>query len=56
VAFGKVPLTAIARITRVVNGEEQPIGHDGALILRDALVRQNMLDAEGRIQPCTPQK
>jgi type III restriction enzyme len=47
--FGKVPLTAIARLTRVVDGEEKPIGCDAAATIRDALVQQKMLDAEGRI-------
>ena len=51
VTFGKVPLTAIARITRVVDGQEQPIGRDTAEAIRTALVKQDMLDAEGRIRP-----
>jgi type III restriction enzyme len=51
VTFGKVPLTALARITRVIDGQEQPIGRDAATILRDALIKQKMLDADGRIQP-----
>jgi type III restriction enzyme len=51
VTFGKVPLTAIARLTRVVDGQEKPIGRDAAEIIRDALVQQKMLDTEGRIQP-----
>ena len=51
VTFGKVPLTAIAKISRVVDGEEQPIGRETAEIIRDALVKQKMLDADGRIQP-----
>jgi type III restriction enzyme len=51
VTFGKVPLTAIARITRVVDGQEQPIARKTAEILRDVLVEQKMLDGEGRIQP-----
>jgi type III restriction enzyme len=50
VTFGKVPLTAIARITRVVDGQEQPIGRENAEIIRAALVQQKMLDADGRIQ------
>ncbi len=51
VTFGKVPLTAIARLTRVVDGEEQPIGREAAERIREALVQQKMLDADGRIQP-----
>ena len=30
VAFGKVPLTALAKLTRVADGQEQPIGRDAA--------------------------
>ena len=51
VTFGKVPLTAIARLSRVVDGEEQPIGRDTAELIREALVQQKMLDGDGRIQP-----
>jgi type III restriction enzyme len=51
VTFGKVPLTAIAKITRVVDGQEQPIGRAAAEAVRDALVKAKMLDADGRIQP-----
>jgi len=51
VTFGKVPLTAIARISRVVDGVEQPIGRETAEVIRTALVQQKMLDLEGRIQP-----
>ena len=51
VTFGKVPLTALAKLTRVVDGMEQPIGRDEAEVIRTALVEQKMLDAEGRIQP-----
>lgn len=51
VTFGKVTLTAIARISRVVDGQEQPIGREIAEIIQKSLVQQKMLDAEGRIQP-----
>ncbi len=51
VTFGKVPLTALARIIRVVDGVEQPIGRQDAEVIRTALVEQKMLDNEGRIQP-----
>ena len=49
VTFGKVPLTALARITRVIDGEEQPIGKAIADTIRTALVEQRMLEADGRI-------
>jgi type III restriction enzyme len=51
VTFGKVPLTALARLSRVVDGHEQPIGRAAAETLRAALIAQKMLDADGRIQP-----
>jgi type III restriction enzyme len=51
VTFGKVPLSAIARLSRVVDGQEQPVGRETAELIRDALVKQKMLDGEGRIQP-----
>jgi type III restriction enzyme len=50
VTFGKVPFTALVKLTRVVDGVEQPIGREAAETIRGALVAQKMLDAEGRIQ------
>jgi type III restriction enzyme len=49
VTFGKVPITAIARLTRAVEGNEEPIGKEAASIIRDALVSQKMLETDGRI-------
>ena len=51
VTFGKVPLTALAKLTRIEDGREQPIGGETAALIHTALVEQGMLDAEGRIQP-----
>src|SRR5437016_3499821 len=51
VTFGKVPITALAKLIRVVDGVEQPIGRDVAEAIRTALVEQKMLDTDGRIQP-----
>lgn len=51
VTFGKVPLTALAKLTRVVDGSEQPIGREAAEIIRTALVEQKIVDVDGRIQP-----
>jgi type III restriction enzyme len=51
VTFGKVPLTALIKLTRVVDGAEQFIGRPAAERIRAALVEQGMLDADGRIQP-----
>jgi type III restriction enzyme len=49
VTFGKVPLTALARITRAVDGEEVAIGKKAAETIRDALVAQKMMEADGRL-------
>ncbi len=51
VAFGKVPFTAFAKLTRVVDGQERPIGREAAEAIQASLVGQKMLDAEGCIQP-----
>lgn len=51
VTFGKVPLTALAKLTRVVDGVATPIGRDVAEQLRTALVAQGMLSGDGRIAP-----
>jgi type III restriction enzyme len=49
VTFGKVPITAFARLTHVIDGEEVPIGKAAAESIRSALVTQKMLEADGRI-------
>jgi len=51
VTFGKVPVSALAKLARVVNGEERAIGREAAEAIRTSLVEQRLLDAEGRIQP-----
>jgi type III restriction enzyme len=51
VTFGKVPLTALAKLTRVVDGQPVMVGDEAAALLKAALVDQKMLDADGRIQP-----
>ncbi|MBI2908723.1 MAG: DEAD/DEAH box helicase family protein [Chloroflexi bacterium] len=51
VTFGKVPLMALCKLTRIVDGEQKPIGREAAEEIRNALVEQKILDAEGRIQP-----
>jgi type III restriction enzyme len=50
VTFGKVALTALAKLVRVVDGLEKPIGREAAEEIRAALVAQKMLDHDGRIQ------
>jgi type III restriction enzyme len=44
-------MTALAKLPRVVHGEERPIGRETAEVIHAALVRQGILDSEGRIQP-----
>ncbi|MBX3387241.1 MAG: DEAD/DEAH box helicase family protein [Phycisphaeraceae bacterium] len=51
VTFGKVPITAFAKLTRVVDDQEQPIGREDAEAIKKALVEQKMIDADGRLQP-----
>ncbi len=51
VAFGRVPLTALAKIAHIVDGGEQPIGRAAAEQIRAALVERKLLDPDGRIQP-----
>jgi type III restriction enzyme len=49
VTFGKVPVTALAKLSRVVDGEEVPIGTDSAEEIMAALKDQGVLDDDGRI-------
>jgi type III restriction enzyme len=49
VTFGKVPVTAIARLTRAVDGQEVPIGKGAAVAIRTALLGQKMLESDGRL-------
>jgi len=51
VTFGKVPITAIAKLAHIVDGQEMPIGLAAGEAIRDSLIAQRMLDHEGRIQP-----
>jgi type III restriction enzyme len=51
VTFGKIPITAISRLTRVVDDEEKPIGFIQAEAIKTALVAQKYLDANGYLQP-----
>lgn len=51
VTFGKVPLSAIAKLSRIVEDAPEPIGREAARQIKDALVEQGMIDAEGRLQP-----
>jgi len=51
VTFGKVPLTAFARLSRVVEGEAAAVSPEEAAAIRAALVAQKMIDADGRLLP-----
>jgi type III restriction enzyme len=50
VTFGKLPLTALARVTRVVHGAEVPLGHEEAEKVWKAFQRAGLIDHVGRIQ------
>lgn len=50
VTFGKIPLTALAKLTHMVDGVMEPIGREAAEAIRASLVHQGMVDGEGRIQ------
>lgn len=49
VTFGKVPVTALAKLARIVDGQEQPIGRFAAEEIRTSLVIEKILDAGNRI-------
>ncbi|MBN1440210.1 MAG: DEAD/DEAH box helicase family protein [Anaerolineales bacterium] len=51
VTFGKIPLTAFAKLTRAADGVEQPIGRIAAEEIQLALVEQKVINPEGYIQP-----
>ncbi len=51
VTFGKVPVSAIAKITRVVGEEEQPVGREGAEQIWQSLVAAGFISGDGKIQP-----
>jgi len=51
VSFGKVPLVALSKLTRIVEDAEQPIGHEAAVEIRTALIGKKLLDEDNRIQP-----
>ena len=51
VTFGKIPLTALAKVLRVVDDHEEQIGREAALEIRAALVTQGLMDDEGRLLP-----
>ncbi|HEY8768710.1 MAG TPA: DEAD/DEAH box helicase family protein [Dehalococcoidia bacterium] len=50
VTFGKVPITAISKLTRVVDDREVPVGRDGASDIWQALVNGGYISADGKIQ------
>jgi len=51
VTFGRVPITALARLTCIVGDEEVHLGMDRATRLHAELIEKGMLDAGGRILP-----
>ena len=51
VTFGKIPMTALSRLSVMDGDTEKPIGRDKAEVLKAALVEQGLLDHDGRILP-----
>ncbi len=51
VTFGKVPISAIAKLTLVVDDLPKPIGREVAEQVKKALIDQKMIDPEGRLLP-----
>lgn len=51
VSFGRVPVTAFAKLIRVIDGEAKPLAPPEVDAIRAALVEQGLLSVEGRIQP-----
>lgn len=51
VTFGKVPLSAFAKLSQIVDERPEAIGREGAKKIKAALVEQGMIDEEGRLQP-----
>ncbi|MBK7544129.1 MAG: DEAD/DEAH box helicase family protein [Elusimicrobia bacterium] len=51
VTFGKVPITVFAKMVRIVDGEERPVGPDVAKEIQKVLLEGGFIDAEGRLQP-----
>lgn len=50
VSFGKIPLTAFAKLARIVDGKEEPVGEQAAKEICRKLQAQKLLDADNRIQ------
>jgi len=49
VTFGKIPPRAFAKLLRIVEDREEPIGAADAQRIRDELIRQRMLEHDDRI-------
>jgi len=51
VTFGKVPITILAQLERIVDGEPMPVGKATAETVMQALVEQGMVDSAGKLLP-----
>jgi type III restriction enzyme len=51
VTFGKVPIQALVKMARVVDGKEQPLGKEVADEIWSSLIANGILAADGKIQP-----
>lgn len=50
VIFGKVPLTAFAKLVMIENDEEKVVGRDIAQRIQESLIEQKIIDENGKIQ------
>ena len=51
ITFGKVPASAIARLTKIEDDQRVPIGRESADAVRNALIDQGFMDKDGRLLP-----
>ena len=51
ITFGKVPVSAIARLTKIESGEEVGIGREAAEMIKAALIEQGLMEGDGRLLP-----
>lgn len=51
VTFGKIPLTAISKLTRVVGDQEEAVGKEAASEIWKALVERGFISEDGKLQP-----
>ncbi len=50
ISFGKIPIVVLSKLTQIIEEKERPIGREAAQQIRTALISQNFLDEDNRIQ------